>query len=126
MKVYYAHSKKVYDTPEEEEILKLLEDCFDEVICPNRDIGEKGAIGPYLDAIDQCDTVIATEYKDSIGRGVYDEIRHALKNDIDVFVLRKGELVAVIDVIMSDGNDWAVFYGKLLTNLYEALAIKKG
>jgi hypothetical protein len=121
MKVYYAHSKKIYGTAAEAHVRGILEESFDTVICPNRDIGEKGAIGPYLDAIDQCDAVIATSFEGHIGRGVFDEVRHAIENDIDVYEFRMGELIAVINVELFDANDWAVNYGTLVTDMYYAL-----
>lgn len=122
MKVYWAHSKKIYNTPEEAEILAILEKCFDEVVCPNRDIGEKGDIKPYLDAIDGCDVVIVSEYQDKIGRGVHDEVNYAINNcDMDVYALRNWEFVSVIVAKIVDPNDWAVNYGQLVTNVLECL-----
>jgi len=122
MKAYWAHSKKIYGTPEEAEILAVLEKVFDKVVCPNRDIGEKGDIQPYLDAIDNCDTVIVSEYQDHIGKGVYDEITFAIREkDMDVYALRNWEFVGVIAAKIVDPNDWAVNYGRLVTNVREFL-----
>jgi len=122
MKVYWAHSKKIYNTPEEAEILAVLEKVFDKVVCPNRDIGEKGDIQPYLDAIDDCDAVIVSEYQDHIGKGVYDEVLHTIDNtDLEAYVLRNWELVAIIHPAIVDPNDWAVNYGRLVTNILECL-----
>lgn len=122
MKVYWVHSKKIYNTPEEAEILAVLEKVFDKVVCPNRDIGEKGDIQPYLDAIDNCDTVIVSEYQDHIGKGVYDEITFAIREkDMDVYALRNWEFVGVIAAKIVDPNDWAVNYGRLVTNVREFL-----
>lgn len=118
MKVYYSHSKKTYGTAVEAVARKGLEGALGEVLCPNRDIGEKGALQPYLDAIDYCDAVVCTEYMGHIGRGVYDEVCHALMKRKDVFVLRKGELIAVVGAKIVDPNDWAVRYGKLITKLF--------
>lgn len=122
MKAYWAHSKKIYGTPEEAEILAVLEKVFDKVVCPNRDIGEKGDIQPYLDAIDDCDAVIVSEYQDHIGKGVYDEITFAIREkDMDVYALRNWEFVGVIAAKIVDPNDWAVNYGRLVTNVREFL-----
>jgi len=122
MKAYWAHSKKIYGTPEEAEILAVLEKVFGKVVCPNRDIGEKGDIQPYLDAIDNCDTVIVSEYQDHIGKGVYDEITFAIREkDMDVYALRNWEFVGVIAAKIVDPNDWAVNYGRLVTNVREFL-----
>ena len=64
MKIYYAHSKKIYDTKVEKKQLKYLKNRFKEynVICPNNDIGELGSIQPYLDVVSQCEMLICSEY----------------------------------------------------------------
>ena len=122
MKVYWAHSKKIYNTPEEAVILAILEKCFTTVVCPNRDIGEKGGIKPYLDAIAACDAVIVSEYQNHIGRGAFDEITFAIREkDMDVYALRNWEFVGVIAAKIVDPNDWSVNYGRLVTNVREFL-----
>lgn len=119
MKVYYAHSKRIYNTSEEATMRELLEKLFDEVICPNRDIGEKGAIGPYLEAIDRCDGLILTEFKGFIGKGVHDETTHAIETDLEVYVYRDGEFIAPLRLVIEDVNDWAVKYARVITNVKE-------
>lgn len=87
---YFAHSKKKYNTSEEAEELAFIKKHFDgKVICPYNDLGELGDIELYLEVIKSVDCVYVTEYRGYIGRGVFDECTFALKNNINVLVVRK-------------------------------------
>ena len=89
-RVYFAHSKLLYNTQEEKAQRKFIEKKFDKVICPNRDVGELGGIQGYLDIIEKkCTHVVCSEFFDLVGRGVWDEVRHARKLKIPIYCLRK-------------------------------------
>jgi hypothetical protein len=61
-KVYFAHSKKKYNTSEEAEELAFIKKHFDgKVICPYNDLGELGDIERYLEVIKSVDCVYVTE-----------------------------------------------------------------
>ena len=116
--VYYAHSKKIYGTKREKQELVFLEKIFKKVICPNRDMGEKGRIQPYLDRVKKSKLVVVSEYRKHIGKGCFCEIKQAQVNNISVLVLRKDEkgfyFKSVQKMYHVDKNDWAVGYGAIL------------
>jgi len=116
-KIYYAHSKIIYGSKREVKERKFLEKKFI-VLCPNRDIGEKGFMEPYLQAIKGCSKVICSEYSGYIGRGVFEEVKSALEDNKPVLCLRlkksKFNLIEVINVEIVDECDWKFQYGKLI------------
>lgn len=59
------------------------------VICPHKHLGELGEIVPYLKVIETTQAVYATEYKNYVGSGVFDECHFALTNGINVLAVRK-------------------------------------
>jgi hypothetical protein len=123
---YFAHSKLIYNTEEERKLLTLLRDKeslegfgigLGEVICPNNNMGELGSMTPYLKMVQKCDIVVAHEFTGYVGRGVYAEVKHALKFGKKVFAIRDEKLLEVEDLIIYDPNDWKVRYGQLVVKL---------
>ena len=57
MKVYYAHSKKTYDTEIEEKELSFLREKYEMVLNPNTEIeyNKRKGMKPYLDAVKSAD-----------------------------------------------------------------------
>jgi len=129
MRVYYGHSIRKYNTPEEmmeEEFIKewythipsprMLELCNPkDVPNPTRDMKI------YFDKIrDWADVTIFSEYKDHVGKGVYDEIALALKLKKQAWVLRKWkgtyrfERIDHLEIDQGD-NDWKIYYGKIVS-----------
>lgn len=123
--VYYAHSKKIYGTKREIKERAFLEKTFMNVCCPNRDIGERGDIEPYLEMVRKCIKVICSEYLNHIGKGVLAEVQEALDKKKPVFCIKRYRanyyLVPVEGVEVFDEYDWKVFYGRLILK-----KIKKG
>jgi hypothetical protein len=119
--IYYAHSKKIYDTPREKEEMTFIAQEFPDtaIINPNTDIGERGSIKPYLKAVADCDIVVCSEFAGHVGKGVYDEVFHGLGLDKEVHVLRKAGdkyfLKKVTGLDLADAYDWKVKYGKVVT-----------
>lgn len=121
MKVYYAHSMRIYNTEREAEELEYLHKTY----------GEENVINPanlrygndmpaYFREISECDKVISSTYLGYIGRGVYTEIEHAQDEPLPVTVLRGSKKhgfreVNVEGVETFDRNDWSVAYGVLIT-----------
>lgn len=117
--IYYAHSKKIYETKREKQELKWLRKRFGRVIVdPNHDMGCFNNIEPYLDKVDECTQVICSEYKRHIGFGIFTEIEFAFKKKKAVRCLRKKlgrfYLVKVKAVEVIDRYDWGIRYGKVI------------
>lgn len=110
---YYAHSMKKYNTPEEEVEVGAIIRCGYYPVNPKHIIW-RGTMRDYFDCIDLCKVLIATEYKKHVGKGVYDEIWHAIRKEYPVHVLRGGKLYDVKDCVLVDREDWGVKYGKII------------
>jgi hypothetical protein len=92
LNAYYAHSMRKYGTQEEADERAYIESVYSgKVTCPKRDLGELGSMARYLEFVSTVDAVYATEYKNHVGKGVYDECRHALSLNIPVFLVRKSK-----------------------------------
>lgn len=119
MKVYYAHSKKIYDTEIEEKEYNFLREKYEIVYNPNTEIEYEREEGmkPYLDAVKTSDLVICSEFEGYIGKGVFREVELALRNNIPVYCIRQNDglflLVKVISVKLINENDPYVRYGYL-------------
>ena len=117
-KIYYAHSMRIYNTKQEEKELKFLNNKFDNVINPNGGMSASRSMDPYLREVDSCAGVVCSEFEKHIGRGVYEEIQHALSKDKRVYRIyrRLGKLYLkkVRGVKVVNPRDWAVKYGKLI------------
>ena len=88
--IYYSHSMRIYNTQQEQLELKQIAS-----LLPKRTIlNPNGAIASIQEAyglIDKSAGVVATEYQNHIGKGVYDEICYGLSKQKLVAVLRSGE-----------------------------------
>ncbi|MFM2196204.1 MAG: hypothetical protein RL092_1804 [Bacteroidota bacterium] len=117
---YYAHSMRKYNSEIEARELKFIELHFDgNVICPNKDLGELGSIEPYLRVVSLTTAVYATEYRDYVGSGVFDECVHAMSLNIPVYVVRldKDNNFYVLPLMSIERvyNLSTTFYGRLIT-----------
>ena len=129
--IYYAHSLRTYNTAQEQLELKQIAELFPsrEIINPNGVVNE---IKEAYQLIDKSSGVVASEYQRHIGKGVHDEISHALGKKKLVVVLRDGHLFRVysehqIEVVDAD---WAVHYAKVhegfvIPPLYERLTVEQ-
>jgi len=115
--VYYAHSKKIYNTSREKMERSYIEKRFKAVCCPNRDMGELGSMNPYIDKVKGCHAVVCTEFQGHIGKGVYEEITAALRFEKEVYCLRRRvgvfQLHRIKEVMIVDDTDWGTRYGKV-------------
>lgn len=117
-KVYYAHSKRIYDTLREKKELKYLRKKFaNNVVDPNKDIGELGDMEPYLRKVRECDIIVCSEFEKHVGRGVFEEVAEGLRKRKKVFVLKKGIfgfcLKKIKGLEVDDYTDWKVYYGRV-------------
>ncbi len=118
--IYYAHSIKIYGSQRELRELTFLRSRFPKanVICPNNDLGQLGSLKDYLNIVDGCLILVASEYNNHIGKGVYHEVARAISNQVQVFVIREKESVfslkEVTGIKIKNRSDIAVKYGKLI------------
>ena len=78
-KAYYAHTKRIYGNKREAEEMAYISSVFDGiVICPNNHLGERKSMRAYLVWLSIADAVFVSEYKNKIGKGVYEECETAL------------------------------------------------
>jgi hypothetical protein len=87
MKIYYAHSMRIYDTPREADEVEFLSK-IGTVDNPNDGLGKR-PMEEYLKRVMHSERVVCSEYEGHIGRGVYEELTAALACEIPVFVLRR-------------------------------------
>ena len=113
--IYFAHSKKIYNTETESRYKQLIEDTFPiPVLCPNKDMGELGRMEPYLEKVRKCDIVVCTKYKDFIGKGVTEEVEAAIRAEKPVLCLSKGKFYRVYGTKIYDSTDWSIQYARLV------------
>jgi len=113
IEVYFAHSKLIYGTKEEEKALLFLRKIFHNVCCPHNDMGELGGITPYLKRVEKCGLVVALPYNKFIGKGVYEEIKHALSLKKPVLLLDNEKLLTIKGVEVVDEYDWKFKYARI-------------
>lgn len=116
--IYYAHSKRIYNTKREGKELAYLKKKYGmQILDPNNNMGELGSMEPYLEKVRRCNTLVCSEFDKHVGRGVYSEIAEALKHKKKVFVLRRNllgfRLHKVKGLEITDDTDWKVYYGKV-------------
>ena len=119
-KVYYAHSLQIYNTKREKRELRFLKRKFNEVCNPNTDIiwDNRTKMQLYLKTVRNSDVIVVSEYMNHAGKGVYEEIKTALRNNILVLCLRKRffkyKLQQVKDVESANELDWKITHGKVI------------
>jgi len=121
--IYYAHSMRIYNKPQEKAERDCIEKNYDElVLCPNRDALDswKHSTGvrimvDCLDFVRKAEFVVCSEYMKYVGQGVYDEVKTALECEKKVYVIRKWRFKRVYDVVINNSTDWKITYGKLIT-----------
>ncbi|GAG37478.1 unnamed protein product, partial [marine sediment metagenome] len=106
---------QIYNTLREKNELKFINEMFDDIICPNNDIGmASGGMHAYLRIVGWADLIIVSEYRGFVGAGVFAEVKKALKLKIPVKCLRRNKLIEVKDVVINDSKDIKIKYGKLV------------
>jgi hypothetical protein len=113
-KLYYAHSKIIYDTDLEKEQLKLINNKFPdyEIINPNGNFVFSGMMACYY-MIQACDMLIFSALDDFVGKGVYSEIEFAQRNGIKILCLKNEKFYEKIAVKIFDSQDWKCRYAKV-------------
>lgn len=68
----------------------------------------------YRDRIGAADEVAVLEWKGAVGRGVFNEVRFALKRGLPCSVIRDGRLQPISAVKNLDPDDWTYFFGRVV------------
>jgi hypothetical protein len=114
-RVYFAHSMLSYNTEKERRELGFIKARFPNTICPNRDIGRaQRGMPAYLNIVAWADRVVVTDYEGYVGRGVHDEVKHALHLGIPVIYLHDSMFIQVKDVRINDPRDYRYGYAELV------------
>ena len=122
--VYYAHSKKIYDTQEEKDQIEFIEKVFENrIFNPKTELiwNRLLSMEPYFDAVRNSSAVVCSEYMHHIGKGVYSEIKVALENNIPVYCIQREDKLEnslysvqiVLSIETVDVNDWSIYYGRI-------------
>ena len=114
IRVYYAHSKKIYNSEREKNEYLFIKNIYPKTLCPNKDIGELGSLKPYLDIVKTMDLIIFSEYMNFIGKGVYAEIQTAIINKIPIKLFRNNNLLNINKLEINNKNDWAIKFAKVI------------
>jgi hypothetical protein len=119
--IYYSHSMQIYQTKREAEEITLILSYFPDIKVINpSEIDFQGLTGPEImercyELIARSDIVIFTEYRDSIGMGVYSEVRRARDLGKPVYLLRESKLFQIEkeNLTLFEYYDWTVHYAKV-------------
>lgn len=129
--VYFAHSMRVYGTPEAEQARQQIHalrqgwDLFDpEDFTWKAAEADSSPEEVFQAVIAVSDEVIVLEYEGHVGRGAYQEVLLALASELPVYALRAGQLIQVRAVELVDTQDWRIRYGRLLCD-YVAVHAKR-
>jgi hypothetical protein len=115
--VYYSHSMKTYDQEQEKIELDFLQNKFERVFNPNKEItyNRKKGLKPYLNAVKKSDIVVCSEFEGHIGKGVFREISIAFAYEIPVLYIKgtypNFELKEVIGIKVVNKKNPRVKYG---------------
>ena len=91
IKIYYAHSKQIYNTPQEEKELKIIEKHFPKMTIINPKLYEsdpekrKNNMKYCHKLIDSCKYVVWSKLQGKVTCGVGDEVNYALEQGKKVF-----------------------------------------
>jgi len=101
MKIYYAHHLYKYNTKVEKYELDLIKREFDEyeIINPNGDIihedmtNETKIMEECLNKVTDCYSLVFSSMNNVVGKGVFDEVDHALKIGKAVYYITGNSII---------------------------------
>ena len=111
---------KGYGPEREKEELKYIQSKYPEatIINPALLVGVTD-MKKFLKIVSKSNQVIASEFMDYVGRGVFSEVARALSDGIKVQVLRKKggkyTLEPITGLLVTNEHDWKREYAKLIT-----------
>ena len=118
--LYYAHSRKTYGTRKEKRELRLIKKQFPDYYIVNPatvnwiSMYEEGIMDECKSIVRQAAVVVASEYANHIGRGVFEELSE--KTKAKKLLLRNKEFIENFSLKIVDRDDWRIKYGKILEN----------
>lgn len=115
LKLYYAHSKLIYNTELENEQLKLIKKQFPkyEIINPNDEIFVINGFKAFLNMVEGCNIVVFTSMDNFVGKGVFTEVEHALRCGISVFWMNNDKFHDNFKISINDPDDWKFKFGEV-------------
>jgi hypothetical protein len=97
---YYSHSKRMYNTSDENAEYDYLESVFNGyIICPNKDLGTLKSENHSLETVKRMDFLFVSEFNGAIGRGSFKECALALEKKIPLFVIKKNGTIMWIEKV---------------------------
>jgi len=110
---YYAHSMQIYNTDREIAERGFLEQLGFNILCPNRDLSLGNDMDAYLRIVARCKNVVCSEYAGFVGKGVYLELKWAMRHKIPRYVLRERTLYHIVRLRIFNDQDWQTTFGKI-------------
>ena len=118
MRIYYAHSMRIYGSDRECEEHQYLHRKGFRVCSPRGKLNRDNWYKRAQEFIGVLDAVVFTEYRDHIGRGVTEELLYAFNIDKPVYLLRDRLFYPVFNHnLYILGSDWAVCYAEIVGKL---------
>jgi hypothetical protein len=119
---YFSHSIEKFNKAQEQLEYDFIDRHFNGfVICPNKHIGARGSMKPYLDILAKVDVVFVSEFEGFVGRGVYQECFCSMEMKLPVYVLKEKKNTFYFEVLTSieiiDKTNCKK-YGKLTSKKY--------
>ena len=118
--LYYVHSKRTYGTRKEKRELRLIKKQFPgyHIVNPATatwiGMHENDIMEESKSIVRQAAVIVASEYANHIGRGVFEELSE--KTKAKKFLLRDKKFIENFSLTIVDRDDWGVKYGKILEN----------
>lgn len=112
MKIYYAHSKKIYYSKREKKELAIIRRRYPSA----KIINPAGLFRQEVDwrifmayDLPEMDLVIFSDFNGYIGKGVFEEILTAIENGIPVLYLNEqGRVTAMFSIGEPNPEDWVL------------------
>jgi len=117
LKIYYAHSKRIYWSKREEKEIAVIQDKYPkaEIVNPSGIFRREMDWQLFMaNEFPRMDLVVFSDFKGYIGKGVFEEINTAIGLEIPVLYLNEnGELVDVFRFGEPNPEDW-VFHCRMM------------
>jgi len=130
MKIYYAHHMYKYNTLIEKYEIELIKKSLPEyeIINPNGSIdpqkSEQEIMNDCFDLIDNSSTLVFSSMNGVVGKGVHDEVDHAIETKKDIYYISDNKLVEIDSIKWNVINESHRIYATLKFNKNESRKIK--